>query len=117
MQNSLFYNFKLDYAYIPPFHVLNAVSSLPLKSIKVYEYLSIITELHLKYCGCVVRTGYSIKMIMYPYSCLLIFFENVIHEHCICVTPISLSSLQLLQCPSAKIHDLIFNYCYMYTHI
>lgn len=48
MQNSLFYNFKLDYAYIPPFHVLNAVSSLLLKSIKVYEYLSIITKLHLK---------------------------------------------------------------------
>lgn len=48
MQNSLFYKFKLDYAHIPPFHVLNAISSLPLKSIKVYEYLSIITKLHLK---------------------------------------------------------------------
>lgn len=67
MQNSLFYKFKLDHAYIPPFHVLNAVSSLPLKSIKVYEYLSIITKLYLKYCRCVL------KMIMHPYSCLLIF--------------------------------------------
>lgn len=73
MQNSLFHNFKLDYACIPPFHVLNAVSSLPLTSKKVYEYLSIITKLHLKYCGFVVRTGYSIKMIMYLHSCLLIF--------------------------------------------